>query len=77
MPKYPNGRVVASDEEKNIEGAEARALFAVTGMSCSACAASIEKAIKRLPGIKEAVVDFLNNRALVTFYPIFVNVSSC
>ncbi|XP_052209703.1 probable copper-transporting ATPase HMA5 isoform X3 [Diospyros lotus] len=76
MPKYPNGRVVASDEEKNIEGAEARALFAVTGMSCSACAASIEKAIKRLPGIKEAVVDFLNNRALVTFYPIYVNEES-
>ncbi|XP_052209704.1 probable copper-transporting ATPase HMA5 isoform X4 [Diospyros lotus] len=76
MPKYPNGREVASDEEKNIEGAEARALFDVTGMSCSACAASIEKAIKRLPGIKEAVVDFLNNRALVTFYPLFVNEES-
>ncbi|KAI9071140.1 hypothetical protein K1719_046890 [Acacia pycnantha] len=31
------------------------------------------KAIKRLPGIREAVVDVLNNRAFVLFYPTFVN----
>ncbi|KAK2989094.1 hypothetical protein RJ640_018883 [Escallonia rubra] len=71
MPKYPKG--VSSDEEKNMEGSEARALFSVTGMTCSACAGSVEKAVKRLPGIKEAVVDVLNNRAQVMFYPSFVN----
>ncbi|KAL6986226.1 putative copper-transporting ATPase hma5 [Sarracenia purpurea var. burkii] len=71
MPKYPKG--LSSDVEKNIKGSEAKALFSVIGMTCSACAGSVEKAIKRLPGIKEAVVDVLNNRARVMFYPSFVN----
>ncbi|XP_057511805.1 probable copper-transporting ATPase HMA5 [Actinidia eriantha] len=68
MPKYPKGA-----SSSNAEGSEAKALFSVTGMACSACAGSVEKAVKRLPGIKEAVVDVLNNRALVMFYPSFVN----
>ncbi|PIN23728.1 Cation transport ATPase [Handroanthus impetiginosus] len=73
MPKYPKGVTVSSDEEQFVQGSEAKALFSVTGMTCSACAGSVEKAVKRLPGIKEAVVDVLNNRAQVTFYPAFVN----
>lgn len=72
MPKYP--RRVSSDDEKNVQGSEVKALFSVTGMTCSACAGSVEKAIKRLPGIREAVVDVLNNRAQVMFFPSFVNV---
>nr|AIJ19558.1 heavy metal ATPase 5B-1 [Cucumis sativus] len=43
-------------------------------MTCSACAGSVEKAIKRLPGIREAVVGVLNAKARVQFYPSFVNV---
>ncbi|KAJ0555484.1 putative P-type Cu(2+) transporter [Helianthus annuus] len=70
MPKYPKGVVVEVEEET-----EGRVLLSVSGMSCSACAGSVEKAVKRLPGIKEAVVDVLNNRAQVLFYPNFVNVS--
>ncbi|CAN4127394.1 unnamed protein product [Withania somnifera] len=65
MPKYPKGVSIPFDEEK-------KAIFIVNGMSCSACAGSVEKAIKRLSGIKEAVVDVLNNRAHVVFYPTFV-----
>ncbi|WMV43873.1 hypothetical protein MTR67_037258 [Solanum verrucosum] len=68
MPKYPKGFSVSSGEEK-------KAIFSVNGMSCSACAGSVEKAIKRLSGIKEAVVDVLNNKAQVIFYPTFVNVT--
>ncbi|KAK4338408.1 hypothetical protein RND71_042895 [Anisodus tanguticus] len=66
MPKYPKGVYVSSNEEK-------KAIFTVNGMSCSACAGSVEKATKRLAGIKEAVVDLLNNRAQVIFYPSFIN----
>ncbi|KAF5772392.1 putative P-type Cu(2+) transporter [Helianthus annuus] len=68
MPKYPKGVVVEVEE-----ATEGRVLLSVSGMSCSACAGSVEKAVKRLPGIKEAVVDVLNNRAQVLFYPNFVN----
>ncbi|XP_059441994.1 probable copper-transporting ATPase HMA5 [Corylus avellana] len=74
MPKYPKG---VSGEESSAElGPEAKALFSVIGMTCSACAGSVEKAIKRLPGIREAVVDVLNNKAHVLFYPSFVNVEN-
>lgn len=67
-----------SQKENKVEGegSEAlKALFSVIGMTCSACAGSVEKAINRLPGIREAVVDVLNNRAQVLYYPSLVNVS--
>ncbi|KAF5729985.1 Heavy metal atpase 5 [Tripterygium wilfordii] len=70
MPKYPRG---VSAEDSDQKGPEATAVYSVIGMTCSACAGSVEKAIKRLPGIREAVVDVLNNKALVNFYPSFVN----
>ncbi|XP_068645455.1 copper-transporting ATPase HMA5-like [Aristolochia californica] len=70
MPKYPKGASIPGDLEGSVVN---KALFAVTGMTCSACAGSVEKAIKRLPGINNAAVDVLNNRALVLFYPGFVN----
>lgn len=72
MPKYPKG---VSVEETNVESSPVKAVFSVMGMTCSACAGSVEKAVKRLPGIHEAVVDVLNNRAQVLFYPSYVNVS--
>ncbi|KAI4315402.1 hypothetical protein L6164_028217 [Bauhinia variegata] len=70
MLRYPKGM---SAEGSSVEGSEANALFSVVGMTCSACAGSVEKAIKRLPGIREAAVDVLNNRSQVFFYPSFVN----
>ncbi|KAJ6962439.1 copper-transporting ATPase HMA5 [Populus alba x Populus x berolinensis] len=70
MPKYPKG---VSGQETNVEGSEAKAVFCVLGMTCAACAGSVEKAVKRLPGIREAVVDVLNDKAQVLFYPSFVS----
>ncbi|OAY59824.1 probable copper-transporting ATPase HMA5 [Manihot esculenta] len=70
MPKYPKG---VADQESNVQGSEAKAVFSVVGMTCAACAASVEKAVKRLPGIREATIDVLNNRAQVLFYPSFVD----
>lgn len=60
--------VAAEDEEKVV-------VFAVFGMTCAACAGSVEKAVKRLPGIHDAAVDVLGGRAQVVFYPAFVSVS--
>ncbi|XP_021895268.1 probable copper-transporting ATPase HMA5 [Carica papaya] len=68
MPKYPKG-ISSVEDENNVS----KAVFCVMGMTCSACAGSVEKAVKRLPGIQEAAVDVLNNRAQVLFYPTFVN----
>jgi len=72
MPKYPKA---GADLEALPEEEQSRkvALFSVVGMTCSACAGSVEKAIKRLPGIHDAAVDVLNNRAQVIFYSAFVS----
>lgn len=79
MPKYPKGSSLKSpgrdDPEAAVKENKATALFSVIGMTCSACAGSVEKAIKRLPGIHDAAVDLLSNRAQVLFYPAFVSVS--
>ncbi|URE06391.1 copper-transporting ATPase [Musa troglodytarum] len=82
MPKYPRRKstvevVGGEDLEATPEAAEEEekrvALFSVVGMACAACAGSVEKAIKRLPGIHDAAVDVLNDRAQVIFYPAFVS----
>ncbi|KAI5067389.1 hypothetical protein GOP47_0017917 [Adiantum capillus-veneris] len=66
MPHYPplsnlNGEEVC---ELNIQ---------VLGMQCAACAGSIEKAVKRLPGIEDATVAVLQNRAQVIYHPAFID----
>jgi copper chaperone CopZ len=38
----------------------------VKGMTCAACAVSIEKALRKVPGVKSAVVDFDKAEAQVT-----------
>ena len=45
----------------------------VTGMTCAACAASIERALKKLPGVGDAGVNYATNRATVTFDPSVLN----
>ena len=42
--------------------------FAIRGMTCAACAARIEKALRRLPGVEPAV-NLATERARVTFPP--------
>ncbi|CAN6276553.1 unnamed protein product [Urochloa humidicola] len=60
-------------EKAEEEEEEKVAVFEVNGMSCAACAGSVEKAVKRLPGIHDAAVDVLGGRAQVLFYPAFVS----
>ncbi|ONK71520.1 uncharacterized protein A4U43_C04F9490 [Asparagus officinalis] len=76
MPKCPRKEINNGDLESSRNEAEEEkraALFSVIGMTCSACAGSVEKAIKRLQGIHDAAVDVLNDRAQVIFYPAFVS----
>lgn len=44
-----------------------KAQFDVTGMTCSACSARIEKGVSKLEGIKEISVNLLKNNMTVTF----------
>ncbi|MBX6422912.1 heavy metal translocating P-type ATPase [Thermosulfurimonas sp. F29] len=43
--------------------------FRISGMSCAACAARIEKILSRLPGVFEASVNFAAARARVVYDP--------
>ena len=41
----------------------------VTGMTCAACAANIDRALRKLPGVEQAGVNYATNRATLTFDP--------
>jgi Cu+-exporting ATPase len=76
MPSFPKSDPGTPSTSAVEPSTMVTALFSVDGMTCSACAGSVEKGIKRLHGIQEAVVDVLNNRARVIFHPSFVNVTN-
>ena len=44
-----------------------RETFRIGGMTCAACAVKIETSAKRLPGVSEAVANYGNNTATVTW----------
>lgn len=48
---------------------QARVKLGITGMTCAACAAIIEKTLSRMPGVAEAVVNLAAENATVTFDP--------
>ena len=50
-------------------GAESRATLALEGMTCASCAMRIEKGLKKLPGVKDANVNFATEQATVTYDP--------
>ncbi|HXC05374.1 MAG TPA: heavy metal-associated domain-containing protein [Bacteroidia bacterium] len=41
-------------------------IIPINGMACSACAASVEKRLAQLPGVKEVHVDLVKKEAAVT-----------
>lgn len=41
--------------------------FSVSGMSCSACSASVDKAIRQLTGVSDVIVSLMNNTMTVQF----------
>ncbi|MFV0350914.1 MAG: heavy metal translocating P-type ATPase [Oscillospiraceae bacterium] len=43
--------------------------YTVTGMTCSACSAAVEKSVRKLPGIEKADVNLLSNSLSVTYDP--------
>ena len=41
--------------------------FTVTGMSCAACVANVEKAAKSVPGVQKANVNLLKNNMEISY----------
>ncbi len=44
-------------------------IMGVQGMTCASCSAHVEKALKKAPGVTDAVVNLATERATVTFDP--------
>lgn len=54
---------------KGSEAARQRVALPLVGMHCAECALNIEKSILHLPGVAEANVNYVTNRATVVFEP--------
>src|SRR5213082_2492893 len=52
---------------------ENRAVLALEGMTCASCAMRIEKGLKKVPGVKDASVNFASEQATVTYDPAQAN----
>lgn len=50
--------------------------ISISGMSCASCAVRIEKALKELPGVRSAAVNFATERATVLYQPELVSISA-
>ncbi|MCC2671560.1 MAG: copper-translocating P-type ATPase [Armatimonadetes bacterium] len=64
------------DTSSQAHGATAgveRVSLPVTGMSCAACSARIEKVLRRTPGVHEANVNFAAHRATVDYDPALLD----
>jgi len=46
----------------------------IVGMTCAACVAAVEKALKRVPGVEDAVVNLATEKAFVRYDPRSVSI---
>ena len=44
-------------------------IMRITGMHCASCSATVERALKKLPGVKSANVNITTEKAVVEYYP--------
>jgi len=49
------------------QGGEERATLNITGMHCASCAGMIERSLKKVPGVKEANVNFAAEKARILY----------
>ena len=71
-PAMPAG--TSPDEPAPADGFRSRT-FSVGGMTCSACSAAVERAVRRLPGIGEASVNLVTGTLTLTYRPDVLRVS--
>ncbi len=72
----PSGATALSAEVRSVEGVTPKVVsknqirklaLSLIGMHCASCANIIERSIKKLPGIKQANVNFAAEKALIVF----------
>src|SRR4051812_21596451 len=63
-------------EHRRDADATTAATLPITGMTCAACAARVEKVLSRTQGVKKAAVNFATGEARVEFVPAVTNVDA-
>src|SRR5881394_1984166 len=54
---------------QNIQNAQRQEILPIIGMTCANCVATIERNVRKLPGIQEANVNLANERLNVVYDP--------
>lgn len=67
--KIEVGQLAEKVESLGYQVAAEKAEFAISGMTCAACANRIEKRLNKLPGVKSAAVNFALETAAVEYHP--------
>jgi Cu+-exporting ATPase len=67
--KHPREEKIALSQTQTQSTSENRTVLALEGMTCASCAMRIEKGLKKLPGVKDASVNFATEQATVTYDP--------
>lgn len=52
-----------------------RASIHITGMTCTACAATVEKGLAETPGVEQADVNFASEKASIKYDPTVVDLA--
>ena len=77
MPVQPDLSALPSDSSTEARSAKVEARSAevdlnITGMTCAACQANVQRALKRQPGVADATVNLMTGQARVIFDPSLV-----
>src|SRR5258708_26793396 len=54
---------------QTLQNAQRQEILPITGMTCANCVATIERNVRKLPGIQEANVNLANERLNVVYDP--------
>src|SRR2546427_11654870 len=68
----PTGSTPYWVEEGHVADGRSRFLAKISGLHCSLCTGTIEKALGRLPGVHKVAVSLTHEQALVEFDPAMV-----
>jgi len=66
---------VKTTAESENESTKKKIKIGVTGMTCAACSATIERSLNKREGVNSAVVSLATNEAVVTFDPTLISES--
>ena len=72
--KVDQSKLIKTIEELGYTAEQEKVILSVAGMTCATCVGRVEKALRSLPGVAEANVNFATEKATVAFDPTLVSV---